>query len=404
MATQNFEVVSPSEAVDIVFETLMADETRLDRIMLMGKHGVGKSSVIREVTARMNAHFKGGCTMIDIRCLQLDLGSFRGLEYVMKDPNNPDGPPITVPARPYFLPEYVENVTDETPRFVLFLDEIMAADDAIRKAAFEILTDNRSGPHLLGANVYVVAAGNAAEEGTNVHEMDWATRDRFTFIRLETTHEGLLKHFEVKKVHPYMQAFVRNNPGFMEASEADYQNNNLAATSSRTLESASNTLWAYERKKISVKSRDVGLTGKMGQGAASVLIAEIEDEESRFDLMKLLEAKVEEREYPTNSFGIFSLAYALAGYAEDQEKLEKAIDIMIRMPDTVVDCAEEVKTVFIQQIGEKLIKWKLIYKYSMDDRVRPFLLDSEDMLRQADEQHAEMLKQQQAGQANREAA
>lgn len=398
MAEQNFSVLTPTDAVQVVFETLMADETARDRIMLMGRHGNGKSTVIRDVVALMDDHFEGGCEMIDVRCLQLDLGSFRGLEHIIK---GDDGEIITVPARPHFIPKYEPNVTDKTRRYVIFLDEIMAADDAIRKAAFEILTDHRSGPHLLGTNVYVVAAGNAAEEGTNVHEFDWATRDRFTFIRLEPSHAGLLTHFEKKKVHHHMLAFVRNNSGFMEPSKADYENNNLAAPSPRSLESASNTLWAYERGKIGKVTRNVGLTGKLGNAAASVLITDIEDEEARFDLMQLVTAKREDRVYPTNSFGIFSLANALSGWAEDPEKLETAIDVMITMPDTVVDCAEEVKTVFIQMIGDKLTQWRLIFKYAMDPRVRPFLADSEEMLKEADRKHAEMIAAQAAGQTQR---
>jgi hypothetical protein len=388
MAEQNFAVLTPTEAVDVIFETLMADETARDRVMLMGRHGVGKSTAMRDVVARMDEHFEGGAELIDVRCLQLDLGSFRGLERIVQ---TEDGDVETIPARPYFLPKYEPNVTAKTRRYVIFLDELMAADDAIRKAAFEILTDHRSGPHLLGTNVYVVGAGNAAEEGTNVHELDWATRDRFTFIRLEPSHAGIIERFTAKNVHYHMLAFVRNNPGFLEASESDYENNNLAAPSPRTLESASNTLWAYERGKTKKITRDVGLKGKMGMAAAGVLIAAIEDEEARFDLMKLVAAKPEEREYPRNTFGVFSLAGALAAYAEDADKLDKAIDIMICMPDEIVDCADEVKTVFIQMIGDKLTQWRLIFKYALDPRVRPFLTDSEEILLQADREHAERM-------------
>src|SRR3546814_10581429 len=66
---------------------------------------------------------------------------------------------------------------------IVFLDEILAADDRLRKAAFELILDNRVGPHLMGPNVYLAGAGNSAEDGNNVYELDAATADRFLHIK-----------------------------------------------------------------------------------------------------------------------------------------------------------------------------------------------------------------------------
>ena len=390
MAEQNFAVLSPTDAQQVVFELLTCPDTERQRIMLMGKHGTGKSSTIHKVGERIGRMFPGGCEVIDVRLLQLDIGALRGLERIAEvEPGKFE----TVPVRPYFLPEYVadEDLTPQTKRYIVFLDEILAADDAMRKSSFEILTDHRCGPHRFGRNVFVVGAGNAAEEGANVHELDWPTRDRFNFIRLETVHEGLIEHSSKEHWHPYMQAFIRDNPGLLEASEEDYANDNLAAPSSRTLKSCSDTLYAHDRtddRKISTLARDVSLKGQMGLHAAGVLISAIEDEAARFDLMKLLAAERQDREYPSNTFGVFALAGALSSYATDKDKLDKAIDVMVTMPPETVDCSDEVKTTFFHLVGDRMIQWRLLFKYATDERVSPFLEGTEELLRKADEEHA----------------
>src|SRR3546814_20993409 len=76
-----------------------------------------------------------------------------------------------------------DTLCPDTTLFRSFLDEILAADDRLRKAAFELILDNRVGPHLMGPNVYLAGAGNSAEDGNNVYELDAATADRFLHIK-----------------------------------------------------------------------------------------------------------------------------------------------------------------------------------------------------------------------------
>src|SRR3546814_5787521 len=123
--------------------------------------------------------------------------------------------------RPEFLPLYTtDKVAKKT---IVFLDEILAADDRLRKAAFEFILDNRVGTHLMGPNVYLAGAGNSAEDGNNVYELDAATADRFLHIKIIPTIDGIVEHGIENKFHPLILAFIRNHPGcFLQSRSAEH--------------------------------------------------------------------------------------------------------------------------------------------------------------------------------------
>src|SRR3546814_18641180 len=94
------------------------------------------------------------------------------------------------------------------------------ADDLLRKAAFELILDNRVGPHLMGPNVYLAGAGNSAEDGNNVYELDAATADRFLHIKIIPTIDGFVEHGIENKFHPLILAFIRHHPGCFQIGKA----------------------------------------------------------------------------------------------------------------------------------------------------------------------------------------
>lgn len=396
MATHNFRTLTPGKATKVVYELLSSVYTRRFRILFHGAPGVGKSAVMKVVAMMM------GATLIDLRLLQLDLGALRGLEHIYTDPKT--GSVETHPARPYFLPPYVrdEDITDETPRYIIFLDEIMAADDAIRKAAFEMLTEHRVGPHLLGNNVWIVGAGNSAEDGTQVYEMDRATARRFLHILIESNHEELIDHAIKTKWHHHMISFLRNNPGLIGASDEDITNNNLAVPCPASHESVSQALYAYDAGDIGKETRDIAIAGWIGNYAAEIMITALDDEESKFDLLKLVSVPKDERVYPQNSFGMYSLASALAAYADTPEKLDRAVGVMMEIPEGTVDVIDECKVAFIYNIAQKLKEWRLFPKYALDPRVKPFLGSTEEIVNKADSDFEK--RQAEAQEALRQAA
>ena len=368
----NFAVLSPKEAIEFILETFTKPQTRLHRPLLHGIQGVGKSSILREVARRMEAD------LYDFRLVQVETTDIRGLTIV--DPIAG----TTKHMRPEFLPAYSHD--GNAKKAIIFLDEILAADDRLRKAAFELILDNRVGPHLMGKNVYLAGAGNSAEDGNNVYELDAATADRFLHIKIMPTIDGFVEFGIENNLHPLILAFIRNHPGCFLQSEADIQNANVARPSPRSLERCSESLYAEYSKDL---FRDAALRGWLGDYAGGLLIDDLNDEAARFDLMKLLSAEPEKREYPTSQFGIYSLAHSLAAYAESPEKLDIALEVMMALPNypdvPVVEC----KTSFFFAIEKKMWDWKLVAKYATDSRVKPFLERTDEIINAADRAHAE---------------
>jgi hypothetical protein len=381
MTEMNFDLLTATEGEDYVFRMLSNPFTRQQRLMALGIPGAGKSFLFKAVAKRMGARF------IDLRLLQLDLGSFRGLERILEV----DGEVVTSPVRPYFLPPYTapENITDETPRYLILLDEFMAADTAIRKSAFELLTEHRCGPHVMGENVYICAAGNTAEDGTNVIPLDRAEKRRMTFFGVITNAEAVVEYGQRMNWHPYIIAFIKNNPDYLVPSEQDDKNDNLATPNPASYELCSNTMKAWDAGYIEESDVEHSIMGNIGHAAGNELLLQIRDQEARYDLHALIDAEPEDRVYPKNVFGVHSLGIALAGWATDGEKLDKAVEIMIGMPNGSTAHPYEAKTAFIMQIGDKITKFRKLPQYIEDENVIELLNATGQMTDLKDAEHRE---------------
>lgn len=199
-----------------------------------GKHGLGKSSIVKQIAAEGNMGF------IDMRCSQMEASDLRGL------PDRQDGrttylPPAEMPVgdmrqeqileallQPFLaggelplafkakagnleerhneLLGFIETdiqarrVYDQTlkrlqPRFehgIIFLDELNRAQDDVQQASFQFVLDREIGQYRLPPGWSVVTAGNY-NEGYQVSGFtDPAFLDRFchlTFSAGDTTME-----------------------------------------------------------------------------------------------------------------------------------------------------------------------------------------------------------------------
>ena len=93
-------------------------------VFLWGPPGIGKSELVESITSAMSGF------MIDLRLGQMDPTDIRGVPFYNKDLGVMDwAPPIDLPT---------QELADEYPVVVLFLDELNSAAPAVQAAAYSL--------------------------------------------------------------------------------------------------------------------------------------------------------------------------------------------------------------------------------------------------------------------------
>jgi hypothetical protein len=163
-----------------------------------GKHGLGKSSAMIQLTNSM----KIGC--IDMRCSQLEASDLRGLpDREITEDGRPgrtfylppaDLPDLTAcsPACSLFREKQCkhefcvdrEKNGEQGCQGILFLDELNRGEDDVLQAAFQLVWDKAIGTYKLPKDWSIVVAGNYTEGYTVNSFNDPAFLDRFCHLDL----------------------------------------------------------------------------------------------------------------------------------------------------------------------------------------------------------------------------
>ena len=134
-------------------------------VFLWGPPGVGKSELIADLTKDL-----GGLT-IDLRLGQMEPTDLRGIPFYNKDLGKMDW------AEPIDLPS--EELADQYPVVVLFLDEMNSAAPSVQAAAYQLILNRRIGKYKLPKNVVLVAAGNRESDKGVTFRMPTPLANRF---------------------------------------------------------------------------------------------------------------------------------------------------------------------------------------------------------------------------------
>lgn len=142
-------------------------------VALWGPMGVGKSSAVKAIAARLAQRVNRKVNVTDIRLLNFSPVDLRGI------PAADARREFAVWLKPkiFDLPGDCLNI--------LFLDEISAAPQSMQAAAYQIALDKTIGEHKLPENCIVICAGNR-------------TTDRSVAFRMPKALANRLMHFEIR--------------------------------------------------------------------------------------------------------------------------------------------------------------------------------------------------------------
>jgi len=174
-------------------------------VYIEGPSGIGKTSLVREVCLEQGAELVPPLILSGMEPYEL-----KGLPNFSKDA---DGTPIVKYTRPDFFP-----YRKEKPQ-VIFLDELPNAQPALQTPIYQLVLENRIGPHQLPQDTWVVAAGNIADDKAMLYEIQGPLLKRFVVLRMVPEIDCWIEDFAIpNKIHPDLIAFFKVKPAFFDIS------------------------------------------------------------------------------------------------------------------------------------------------------------------------------------------
>jgi hypothetical protein len=217
-------------------------------VLLTGQPGVGKSDVVRQITAAR------GWGLVDMRLSTIDAVDLRGL-------------PMLKDGRAHFAPMgELPDAARDGASGVLFLDELPQAPMAVQNAAFSLVLDRRIGEYRLPPGWRVIAAGNRLQDRAGANRINSALANRFAHVAMVHDLNDWCTWALANDVAPELVAFMRFRPELLCQFNADKAINNTP----RAWASVGRHLKA---RNVSPAIESAVITSLVDTGPASELLA-----------------------------------------------------------------------------------------------------------------------------------
>ena len=275
--------------------------------MLHGRPGVGKTEVVARLARET------GSRLHDLRLTTIEPPDLRGLPFYDHEARR------TVWYRP-------EDLPDGDAPSVLFLDELTAAAPSLQPTVYGLLQERRVGRHVLPDGCFVVAAGNAVEDGAVAYEMGTALSDRLIHINVVAEATDWLANYAVPMgLHPSVAAFLRTRPDRLDTTEDALRDGSAIAATPRSWARVAAILRAVPDRAL----RDVMVAGVLGEAVAAEFALVADEIAATVDARAIMDAAPRDRAalYPAGLHGLTALTYALVALA-DERTLPAAIEVM----------------------------------------------------------------------------
>lgn len=214
-------------------------------VFIHGKSGVGKSSVVHQITASMKRR------LTDARASQMDSIDVRGFPV----------PDMKKKSMEWLPADFLPRESD--PPGVLFLDELNGAMPTVASALYQLILDHRIGSYILPKNWSIVAAGNNMDDRGVTHQMPAPLNNRFVHIDFDLNADDWLIKAADDDVHPHIRAYLRLKPGSLHVFDS--------AVNPRSFPTPRSWYFADELYKTGYSSDNMLelLKGTVGEGAAA---------------------------------------------------------------------------------------------------------------------------------------
>jgi hypothetical protein len=225
-------------------------------LFLWGPPGIGKSEVVQEITDEL------GGLMIDLRMAQMEPTDIRGIPFYNKEIGKMDW------AEPVDLP--TQELADQYPIIVLFLDEMNSAPPAVQAAGYQLVLNRQVGKYKLPDNVVIVAAGNRDSDKGVTYRMPMPLANRFVHVEMRYDFNSWQQWAVNKGIH-------RDVVGYLSFSKQDGYDFDAKA-SSRAF--ATPRSWCFVSELLSDDEEEIDndtlfnlVAGAVGDGLATKFMA-----------------------------------------------------------------------------------------------------------------------------------
>jgi len=168
-------------------------------LLLVGRHGVGKSELLEQAAAELGIDFIG-------RDLSL-----------MEPPDLVGLPKLDGPATRYLPPAFLPS----GGKGLLAFEELNRCPAYMRAPCLQLLTNRTLNDYTLPPGWLPVAAINPSDAGYEVEELDAALLSRFVRVAVEPDREEWLTWARARGIHPGVIAYVASDPAIFDGSESN---------------------------------------------------------------------------------------------------------------------------------------------------------------------------------------
>jgi len=210
-------------------------------IMLISPHGMGKSSIVKQMAKEMNFEF------VDVRLSQSEVGDIKGMPDIDKEAK------ATIFYKSWWWPR------DPDSRGIILLDEINRASREAKQCIFELVLDRKLDGDPLPDGWRIMAAINGGDQ-YDVDELDHAFFDRFYVMEFRPTVDNWFDWAVENNIHRAITSFIRSEQEYLDPPEE--MNSGTVYPSRRSWEFFNNAMNSFN----AWETRHEGIIQELGIG------------------------------------------------------------------------------------------------------------------------------------------